>query len=278
MNEKSDPCDNRARNSHRDAGPRRIRRAPDELDSGSRIRIDKRSSANYHSRHGGVKWQAGYPQWLPKPAPQTGDGSIRAVFFQKHMVRRRTNISTKDNHHDRKHPQDFARIRSAHGAPRRPRPHGLRALRERASRRRGRSVRAPAREERGGLRRPRRRGAARVLRTTTAAPATKRRPGSEPTQNSPSRAHKRRQKLDVGRALREDPASCGRSCTHPYQPACADGLLRLRSFVRAGSIGNFPSTPFLTLALSSRVSYSVDTRAPGPDGAAPKQESKKENP
>lgn len=30
------------------------------------------------------------------------------------MVRRRTNISTKDNHHDRKLPQDFARIRSAH--------------------------------------------------------------------------------------------------------------------------------------------------------------------
>ena len=51
-------------------------RTPDGLDSGSRIRIDKRSVANYHSRHGGVKWQAGHPQWLPKPPPQTGDGSI----------------------------------------------------------------------------------------------------------------------------------------------------------------------------------------------------------
>ena len=83
-----------------------------------------------------------------------------------------------------------------------------------------------------------------------------RRPGSEPAQ-----IHLR-----------------GRPCTHPFLAARADGLLRLRSFVRAGSIGNFPSTPFLTLALSSRVSYSVDTRAPGPDGASPKQESKKENP
>lgn len=113
----------------------------------------------------------------------------------------------------------------------------------------------------------RRRGASRVLRTTTASPATKRRPGSESTQNSPSRAHKRRQKLDVGRALREDPASCGRSCTHPYQPACADGLLCLPSVfllpssVRAGPIGNFPRTSFLSLALSFRVSYSVDTRS-----------------
>lgn len=57
-------------------GPEPHPRTPDGLDSGSRIRIDKRSVANYHSRHGGVKWQAGHPQWLPKPPPQTGDGSI----------------------------------------------------------------------------------------------------------------------------------------------------------------------------------------------------------
>lgn len=57
-------------------GPELHPRTPDGLDSGSRIRIDKRSVANYHSRHGGVKWQAGHPQWLPKPPPQTGDGSI----------------------------------------------------------------------------------------------------------------------------------------------------------------------------------------------------------
>lgn len=57
-------------------GPEPHPRTPDGLDSGSRIRIDKRSVANYHSRHGGVKWQTGHPQWLPKPPPQTGDGSI----------------------------------------------------------------------------------------------------------------------------------------------------------------------------------------------------------
>ena len=57
-------------------GPEPHPRTPDGLDSGSRIRIDKRSVANYYSRHGGVKWQAGHPQWLPKPPPQTGDGSI----------------------------------------------------------------------------------------------------------------------------------------------------------------------------------------------------------
>ena len=57
-------------------GPEPHPRTPDGLDSGSRIRIDKRSVANYHSRHGGVKWQAVHPQWLPKPPPQTGDGSI----------------------------------------------------------------------------------------------------------------------------------------------------------------------------------------------------------
>ena len=57
-------------------GPEPHPRTPDGLDSGSRIRIDKRSVANYHSRHGGVKWQADHPQWLPKPPPQTGDGSI----------------------------------------------------------------------------------------------------------------------------------------------------------------------------------------------------------
>lgn len=57
-------------------GPEPHPRTPDGLDSGSRIRIDKRSVANYHSRHGGVKWQAGHPQWLPKPPPQAGDGSI----------------------------------------------------------------------------------------------------------------------------------------------------------------------------------------------------------
>ena len=57
-------------------GPEPHPRTPDGLDSGSRIRIDKRSVTNYHSRHGGVKWQAGHPQWLPKPPPQTGDGSI----------------------------------------------------------------------------------------------------------------------------------------------------------------------------------------------------------
>lgn len=57
-------------------GPEPHPRTPDGLDSGSRIRIDKRSVANYRSRHGGVKWQAGHPQWLPKPPPQTGDGSI----------------------------------------------------------------------------------------------------------------------------------------------------------------------------------------------------------
>ena len=57
-------------------GPEPHPRTPDGLDSGSRIRIDKRSVANYHSRHGGGKWQAGHPQWLPKPPPQTGDGSI----------------------------------------------------------------------------------------------------------------------------------------------------------------------------------------------------------
>ena len=58
------------------SGPEPHPRTPDGLDSGSHIRIDKRSVANYHSRHGGVKWQAGHPQWLPKPPPQTGDGSI----------------------------------------------------------------------------------------------------------------------------------------------------------------------------------------------------------
>lgn len=91
----------------------------------------------------------------------------------------------------------------------------------------------------------RRRGASKDSPTTTASPATKRRPGSEPAQ-----IHLR-----------------GRPCTHPFQAARADGLLRLPSVfllpssVRAGPIGNFPRTPFLSLSLSSGVSYSVDTRS-----------------
>ena len=91
----------------------------------------------------------------------------------------------------------------------------------------------------------RRRGASKDSPTTTASPATKRRPGSEPAQ-----IHLR-----------------GRPCTHPFLAARADGLLRLPSVfllpssVRAGPIGNFPRTPFLSLSLSSGVSYSVDTRS-----------------
>ena len=225
MNEKSDPCDKRARNSHRDAGPSRIRRAPDELDSGSRIRIDKRSSANYHSRHGGVKWQADHPQWLPKPL-ETGPfepSFFRNIWFDDERIfQQRTIIMT----------ENFRRI-SLESAPRselhdalgltgcevsvnalpagaavpfvhrhvkneevygvlegrgelyidgevvelkagdwfRISPEGRRAIR--AAARSGHPLRLHPDE--GG-------GASRVLRTTTASPATKRRPGSEPTR------------------------------------------------------------------------------------------------
>ena len=153
--------------------------------------------------------------------------SIRAVFFQKHMVRRRTNISTKDNHHDRKLPQDSlesaprtelhdalgltgcevsvnalpagAAVPFVHRHVKNEEVYGVLEGRGelfidgevfelkagdwfRISPEGRRAIRAAADQASALSASRRRRGASKDSPTTTASPATKRRPGSEPTQ------------------------------------------------------------------------------------------------